>query len=124
MAGNLKKSKSKKVSTRAIAEAERKQKELEEEKEKKDALQRKKKRMTSNTLEVMFPMYGLLCAILSFLFNQIGVFSPVAIILGILGCRKNAGHKDKFFYISVADVAVGILTCVLFVLYVSGIISY
>lgn len=72
----------------------------------------------------MFPLYGLMCAILSFLFNQIGIFSLFALILGFLGIKRNADRKDNFYKIAIADVVVGAITAVLFVLYITGIIQH
>ena len=118
MAGGLKKSNIKKKSQRAELMAEEKRIEQEKEQAKKDAAIRKKK----NAIDTMFPLYGLIGAFLSVLFNQIGIFSLVALVLGFLGMKRNADKKDKFYYIAIADIVVGLITAVLFVLFITGVI--
>ena len=122
MAGKLKKSNVKKKSQRAIEMAEAKKLEEEKEQAKKDAAIKKKKNYNKNAIDTMFPLYGLICAILSFLFNKIGFFSIIAIILGTLGIKRNADRKDTFYKIAIADVVVGGITGVLFILYITGVI--
>ncbi len=124
MAGSLKKSNVKKKSQRSLEIAEQKRIEEEKEQAKKDAEIQKKKNYNKNAIDTMFPLYGLLCAILSFLFNQIGVFSLFACILGFLGIKRNADRKDNFYKIAIADVFVGCVTAVLFVLYITGVIQH
>ncbi len=120
MAGKLKKSNVKKKSQRAIEMAEAKK--LEEEKEQAKKAIKKKKNYNKNAIDTMFPLYGLICAILSFLFNKIGFFSIIAIILGALGIKRNSDRKDTFYKIAIADVVVGGITGVLFILYITGVI--
>ena len=124
MAGNLKKSHSKKKSQRAIAMAEERKLEEQKEQEKKDAILRKKKNYTKNAFDTMFPLYGLIGAVLSVLFNKIGIFSVLAIVLGYFGIQRNKARKDKFYYISFGDVVVGVITAVLFVLFILGVIQH
>ena len=85
MAGGLKKSNIKKKSQRAELMAEEKRIEQEKEQAKKDAAIRKKKNYNKNAIDTMFPLYGLIGAFLSVLFNQIGIFSP-CLPHAILGC--------------------------------------
>lgn len=124
MAGKLKKSNTKKKSQRAIDMAEERKLEEEKEQEKKDAILRKKKNYTKNTFDTMFPLYGLIGAVLSVLFNQIGIFSVLAIVLGFFGIKRNQKNKDRFYYIAIADVVVGALTAILFLLFILGIIHH
>ncbi len=124
MAGSLKKSNVKKKSQRALEFAEQKRIEEEKEQEKKEAAIKKKKNYNKNALDTMFPLYGLMCAILSFLFNQIGIFSVFALVLGFLGMKRNVDRKDNFYKIAIADVVVGCITAVLFVLYITGVIQH
>ena len=119
MAGGLKKSNIKKKSQRAELMAEEKRIEQEKEQAKKDAAIRKKKNYNKNAIDTMFPLYGLIGAFLSVLFNQIGIFSLVALVLGFLGMKRNADKKDKFYYIAIADIVVGLITAVLFVLFIT-----
>ena len=52
--------------------AEERRIEQEKEQAKKDAAIRKKKNYNKNAIDTMFPLYGLIGAFLSVLFNQIG----------------------------------------------------
>ena len=106
MAGGLKKSNIKKKSQRAELMAEEKRIEQEKEQAKKDAAIRKKKNYNKNAIDTMFPLYGLIGAVLSVL----------------LGMKRNADKKDKFYYIAIADIVVGLITAVLFVLFITGVI--
>ena len=94
----------------------------EKEQAKKHAAISKKKKYNKNAIDTMFPLYGLIGAVLSVLFNQIGIFSLVALVLGFLGMKRNADKKDKFYYIAIADIVVGLITAVLFVLFITGVI--
>lgn len=123
MAG-LKKANVKKKSNRAQAMEEAKRLEEEKEQAKKQAIIDKKKSYNKNALDTMFPLYGLMTAVLSILFNQIGVFSLVTLLLAYLGIKRNKDKKDKFYYIAIADIVVAILTAILFILYVTGVISH
>ncbi len=124
MAGSLKKSNHKKKSQRAIEMAEAKRLEEEKEQAKKDAAIQKKKKYNKNALDTMFPLYGLICAVLSFLFNQIGVFSIGGILLGALGIKRNLDTKDRYYIIAIVDVVVSVITGILFILYITGVISH
>lgn len=118
---NLKKANVKKVSDRAQKEREAKEKELAEEEAKKQAAIAKRKAYNKNAFDLMASLYGLICAILAFLFTQIGVFSIGAIILGFFGIQRNKDKKDKYFIISIIDVVIGAITLVWFVLYITGV---
>lgn len=123
MAG-LKKANVKKKSQRAEAMAEAKRLEEEKEQAKKQAIINKKKNYNKNALDTMFPLYGLMTAVLAVLFNQIGVFSIISAILGYFGMKRNQERKDRFYYIAIADIIVAIITAILFVLYITGVISH
>ena len=81
-----------------------------EEARKAEELEKKKKRsrdFTNNTMDAVFPIYTMLCAILGFLFAQLGIFSLIGIVLGILGLRRyKEKKKDKFFYLTLVSLGV------------------
>ena len=59
-----------------------------EETRKAEELEKKKQRsrdFTNHTMDAVFPIYTMLCAILGFLFAQLGIFSLIGIVLGIIG---------------------------------------
>lgn len=120
---NLKKANVKKVSTRAQEYQEKKEQEEAAEEAKKQANLEKTKRYNKNMLDLMASIYGFLFAVFAFLFNKLGVCSIGAIVLGLIGIIRTKEHKDKFFYLSVFDFAVGLITGVLFILYVMGVIQ-
>lgn len=120
---NLKKANVKKVSTRAQEYQEKKEQEAAEEEAKKQANIEKTKRYNKNMLDLMASIYGFLFAVFAFLFNKVGVCSIGAIALGLIGIVRTKDHKDKFFYLAVFDFLVGVITGVLFILYIMGIIQ-
>lgn len=108
---NLKKSNIKKKTNRAI---EHEMMLAEEERRKQEEAEKKKKRardFTDNTMAAVFPLYTLLCAILGFLFAQIGIFSLIGIVLGIIGLRRYRGgvKKDRYFWITAVSFAVCVI---------------
>ncbi|HAW12511.1 MAG: hypothetical protein PUE44_08175 [Bulleidia sp.] len=103
----LKKSNVKKKSDRALEH----QMALEaEETRKAEELEKKKQRsrdFTNHTMDAVFPIYTMLCAILGFLFAQLGIFSLIGIVLGIIGLRRyKEKKKDKFFYLTLVSFGV------------------
>lgn len=106
----LKKANVKKKSDRAVI---MEQKRLEEEKrvqEEKEKAKRKSDAFKKSTIDAMLPMYTLLFAILGFLFSQLGIFSFIGLILGILSLRRLKGSpKDKYFWITVVSVAICVI---------------
>lgn len=84
-----------------------------EEAKKQEALAQKKKKsdeFASRTMNTIFPLYTLLCAILGFLFAQLGIFSLIGIILGIIALRRYKEKKrDKYFYISLVSFIVCVI---------------
>ena len=81
-----------------------------EEARKAEELEKKKKRsrdFTNNTMAAVFPIYTMLCAILGFLFAQLGIFSLIGIVLGIIGLRRyKEKARDKFFYLTLVSLGV------------------
>lgn len=81
-----------------------------EEARKAEELEKKKKRsrdFTNNTMDAVFPIYTMLCAILGFLFAQLGIFSLIGIVLGIIGLRRyKEKARDKFFYLTLVSLGV------------------
>lgn len=122
MAG-LKKSSVKKVSDRAQKEREAKKLEEEKEEAKKQELLRKRKSQNKTMLDAMFPIYGVVCAVLSLVYTQVGFFSLGSLILGCLGFYRTKDSKGRFFFISIVDILIGVVTGILFIMYVVGIIK-
>lgn len=119
---NLKKANVKKVSTRAQEYQEKKAQEEAAEEAKKQAALAKQKRYNKNALDLMASIYGFICAVFAFLFNKIGIFSLITIILGFIAVKRTKDTKDKFYYLAIFDLVVGLVTGVLFILYLMGIV--
>ncbi|MGM9942288.1 MAG: hypothetical protein ACI32N_09920 [Bulleidia sp.] len=116
----LKKSNVRKKSGRAL---ERELALQEEERKKAEELETKKKKsqqFTNTTMDLVFPIYTLACAILGFLFAQLGIFSFIGIILGVIGLKRHKGKpRDKYFWINVVSLAVCVI-CAGYWLFVMG----
>lgn len=106
----LKKANVKKKSDRAVI---MEQQRLEEEKriqEEKDKAKRKSDAFKKSTIDAMLPMYTLLFALLGFLFSQLGIFSFIGLVLGVLSLRRMKGApKDRYFWIAVVSLAVCVI---------------
>lgn len=106
----LKKANVRKKSDRAL---ERERQLAEEEEKLQQEKEKQKKRSEAfkkSALDAMLPLYTLLCAILGFLFSQIGVFSLIGIVLGIIALKRMKGApKDRYFWIATVSLAVCVI---------------
>lgn len=121
---NLKKSNVRKKTNRAM---ERELALQEEERKKTEELEKKKKKsqqFTKTTMDLVFPMYTLACAILGFLFSQIGIFSIIGIVLGIISLKRLKDKaRDRYFWITVVSLAVCVI-CAGYWLFVMGYLLF
>lgn len=69
-----------------------------------------------NMFDAMFPLYGIGCAILSFLLTGIGVFSIGAVLFGIAGMRRHREAKKAWFWLSIAAIVLGLITGAAFIM--------
>lgn len=61
-----------------------------------------KKKMMKETGRVMFGIYTLVFAGLSYLIDFMGILAGISLVLGIIGMRKLKEHKDKYYWFTVA----------------------
>ena len=89
-------------SQRAIAQEQEKQEELqkiEAEKAKKKTI---KKQMMKTTARLMFGIYSLLFAALSWLVDWMGVLAAASLVLSLIGIYKTRQEKDRYYWFCVA----------------------
>mgnify|MGYP007111638386 CR=1 FL=1 len=89
-------------SQRAIAQEQEKQEELqkiEAEKAKKKTI---KKQMMKTTVRLMFGIYSILFAALSWLVDWMGVLAAASLVLSLIGIYKTRQEKDRYYWFCVA----------------------
>ncbi len=108
----LKKSKKKPRSQRSIEMEQQRNEIIERERQK----VLKKKISNSRMLVMMLCMYSLSAAILSWLFDYLGIVAATAIVLGVAGLRMHGiEKKDRELYIAFAGISLGILREIVFI---------
>lgn len=107
----LRKSKKKPRSQRSIEMEQQANEIIERERQK--AL--KKKKSNSRMLVMMLCMYSLSAAVLSWLFDYLGIVAVIAIVLGVAGlCLHGTEKKDRELYMAYAGLGLGILREIVF----------